>query len=273
MSEEHLEEKKTALSLDDPLLRDLEKCYGKRYLAKLELTEDDLANIHAYVDRFEFGSSSTMPLVCTGMNGCMYKQMCPLVNKPPLAMPCVFERMMIERWTQEYIQDLAIDPKKKVERSQLTDLVEADLTITRANAVIAGDSFIMDNPVGTDPDTGQVVYRKEEHIAVNVKDRALNRRDKILKAFIATRDAKLKGLKGLGTDDDITNYLSSLKRKAVDMRDIQSGTPVVEGTYEHTQPPELGTTQSLAPEQGNPEAGRAEDAGDGSGSRARPLPF
>jgi hypothetical protein len=238
---------------NDPAIQSLLQFYDQDYLAKLELTEKELSNIKKYVTKMQYGSSSWMSLVCTGHEGCVYKKLCPLVDKPPLGKECPFEQMTINTWYREYVVSLQIDEGDKVERSQIMELVEADILNARANAVLGSEGFIMENPVGSDPDTGQPLYRKEEHIAMNIKEKAQLRRDKLLKTFIATREAKLKGMRDIA-GEDATTYLARLKAKVVNIRDLHS-IPAVELQNEE-KPPEVVSPQE---EQQIADQGKAEN--------------
>lgn len=82
----------------------------------------------------------------------------------------------------------------------------------RANAIIGDESVIMHQPIGIDPNTGEPIMQRQKHVAFQIKEQSQERKDKILKNFIATRSAKLKGLSEAGVD--VTKYMSDLKAKA-----------------------------------------------------------
>jgi hypothetical protein len=102
----------------------------------------------------------------------------------------------------------------------------------------------MNNPVGVDPDTGATIFRKEEHIAMLVKEKAHNRRDKILKAFIATRNEKVKAMKGGPMDP--TEYLAKLREKMAQVQQVHEAEVIKDApvpAVEKKEPDQAGGDQ------------------------------
>lgn len=186
-----MEEKSTELTVGNDIIKDLQKACKPAVFEALKLTETEKKNIIEYVIRIKYGSTTWLALTCSGAE-CIYKESCPLVEakKAPLGKKCPFEELAIQAWERDYISALGTDMEDKIDRTQIHELIESDLMIARANTMLGLEGFIMDNPVGVDQETGQAINRKEEHIAINVRERAQKRRDKLMKAFLATRESK-----------------------------------------------------------------------------------
>lgn len=184
------------LTVSSDIMNKLLEYYDEDLKPHLIFTEAEEKKIIKYVNKIACGSIAYAPLVCVGVTKCIYKTSCPVADKSPIGHPCPFEQLVLQQWYDEYIKSLEVDINDKTERTQITELVEADLLAARANAMLSTDGLIMENAIGIEPDTGNVIYRKEEHLALNIKQRAQLRRDKILKSFIATRESKVKATKG-----------------------------------------------------------------------------
>lgn len=206
------EEKKLVL-FNDPILQELLLSCDENYLENLELSEKELNTLKRYVKGIRDGGHSLVPMICLGER-CICSKVCPLFNigKVPIGKRCPFEVYAMKVWLEDYAKSLKINMEDKVERNLVMDLVETDILNARANVVLSHEGFIMENPVGIDPDSGQVLLRKEEHIVMKFKERAQNRKDKLLKSFLATRESKVKAVSNL--KEDPSEYLSRLRKKA-----------------------------------------------------------
>ena len=186
------------------------------------LDDKAVESVLKHANRFRGGTLSLSVTVCSRDN-CVYKQLCPLLRetREPVGKMCPFEAYAVDTWLAEYAGSLKVDLEDKTDRSQIMELVEADILIARTNAILGSEGMLMLNPACVDPDSGQIIYRKEEHVAMIVKERAQKRRDKILKNFIATRDAKLKGTNKLGKE--LSEYIASLKarKERIDSEEIK----------------------------------------------------
>ena len=219
------EDKKEIVTLDDLIMSELTKAYDGRFKDSLNLTEIEKKKIIEYTTKIKYGSFAWIPMVCSGKTGCVYRELCPIADKAPLGAPCPFEKFAAAEWYNDYVTSLDIDVSNKIERSQVMELVESDIINARANAVLGVEGFIMENPVGIDHDTGNTIYRKEEHMAMNIKTRVQSRRDRILKSFIATRETKMKALTGI--KEDPTEYFARLRAAAFKTQTIHEGEIIV----------------------------------------------
>lgn len=192
----------------------LEETYDQNELAKLN--PEELDRLKKYIIKISFGSSAWISLICTGQT-CVYRTSCALLKEgsalpPPVNKECPFERILAKRWFEEYKNSVKIDENDRVEVSQINDLVEIEIIKARVNAIIAVEGLIVENPIGTDPDSGEIIYRKEKHQAIEIKNICDSRKDKILKSLLATRESKMSALSEMGRSDP-TQIYSNLKEK------------------------------------------------------------
>lgn len=213
------EENKVSLAfIDEPIIKVMAKYIDEDVLNNIELTKKEIVELVKYVIKSRYGEYNNIPMTCTGVR-CVHKNTCPLVkfNKPPIGKECPLERYNLEEWRKDYAESLNADMNDKNEREQIMDMVEADILDARANAVLATEGFIMYNTVAYDYDSGQEITRKEEHIALKLKDRVKLRKDKKLKDFIGTRKDKMQTLTAI--KEDPTQYFARLREAAKETMD------------------------------------------------------
>ena len=200
-------------NIDDPIIQSLATLIDEELLENLTLTPKEVQILVKYVTKFKGGEHASLPMVCSGPR-CIYNKVCPFlkIGKPPLGKTCPIEKHNVEVWKADYAKSLDADMNDKTERSQIMEIVESDILNARANIVLADEGFIMLNTVGIDFDSGQEITRKEEHIALRLKDRAQDRKDKKFKDFIATRKDKMGAMTAM--KEDPTEYFSRLKNNA-----------------------------------------------------------
>ena len=210
-------EESKELDIGNDIIEELKRVCRPEVYNALRLNDEDKKNIIEYVTRIKGGNITWLSIICAG-NTCIYRKTCPLlaVNKPPLSKRCPFEEIAIRMWEKDYVESLNVDMNDKVDRTQVHELVESDIMISRANVILGVDGFIMDNPVGVDHETGTPVYRKEEHIAINVRERAQKRRDRIMKSFLATRESKVRVMT---RTVDPTAYQAKLRERMKELID------------------------------------------------------
>lgn len=162
---------------------------------------------------------SAIPMVCHA-ESCMFASTCPLLkeNLAPLGKSCPIEMMMVINFMADYMEQLNIDDDNLVELSMIRDLVDQEVQYLRKTKMLAKESFIQENIVGIDSD-GDPVMRKELHLAVELEDRLLKRRQAIFKQLLATREAKAKvGLAALDQVQSMSNLVMHAK-ELQDQRD------------------------------------------------------
>lgn len=168
------------------------------------------------------GDQAALPMICLGPK-CPVAASCPLqqIDKAPIGQRCPIELTMMSKWVSDYTKSLDADWTDKVERQAVMDLVEADILSMRANGILAAEGFILENAVGVSETTGNAIYRKEKHVALEVKDMIHKRKERLLKSLVLTREMKKK-LGGLSGDpaqrqaDLLKRYKESQEREAKD---------------------------------------------------------
>ena len=209
----------TALAeIEDETIKDLMGELDDEVKASIKLTPKEIKKLLRHVNKLKYGDHCSLPMVCGGTE-CVATKTCPLVEigKEAIGKACPFEDYAMKQWLKDYQESLQSDLKDKIERSLIMDLVECDILNARANMALSSDGFMMTNPIAVDPNTGDVLNRREEHIALKLKDRAKERKDKILKMFVATRDQKMKQLQSLR--EDPSKLMAELRRKAQEVSD------------------------------------------------------
>lgn len=163
-----------------------------------KMSAHEIERIKKYVLRMSCGSSAYMALICRG-SLCIYRSSCVLLRKDsnlpaPEGKECPFEKILAKKWFDDYRDALNIDVNDRVEASQINDLIEIEIMKSRINAILAEEGIKIDAIVGIDPDTGSPLTAQQQHYAINIKDINDRRKDRILKALLATRESKTAAL-------------------------------------------------------------------------------
>lgn len=111
---------------------------------------------------------------------------------------CPIEMAMVVQFTADYMDQLNIDEDNLIEISLVRNLVDYEVQYLRASKFLAKESFIQENVVGIDQN-GEVILKKELHLAVELQEKLLKRQRELLKQLMATREAKAKV--GMGIAD------------------------------------------------------------------------
>jgi hypothetical protein len=160
---------------------------------------------------------SQIPMQCDGPH-CPYAAVCPLMKTgdAPIGYSCPIEGAIVIEFAHNYQREFGVDENNLVEMSMVRDLVDLEVQFMRSKKILAQEHFIQENPVGVDPD-GNVVVRKELHQAVEYDDKLLRRKEKILNAFLATREARTKAGQGVAdASQQIANLLDSVRDHAAE---------------------------------------------------------
>jgi len=158
---------------------------------------------------------SSIPMNCEA-DRCIFASTCPLLkeNVAPKNKPCPIEMSMVAQFTEEYLEQLDVNPNNLVEVSMVRDLVDQEVQYMRKTKLLAKEHFIQENVIGVDQD-GQPILKKELHLAVELEDKLHKRRKDLRNQLLATREAKAKvGQVQLDTAQaisDIINKVQSLE--------------------------------------------------------------
>lgn len=156
--------------------------------------------------KIKTGAFTSIPMICQGSK-CPFKNTCEFFQekKAPEGKACPYELGMIRSFMASYIEQLEIDTSNWIEMSQVRDLVNQDIQMTRAAKYLAKEDFIQENVVGVDSD-GDPVFKKELHQAVELEDKIHRRKAQMLKQILATRESRVKA--GAAAIDSAQNMAS-----------------------------------------------------------------
>jgi hypothetical protein len=152
---------------------------------------------------------SSIPMNCESVK-CIFADTCPLLkeNLAPKGNPCPIEMSMVSQFTQEYLEQLDVNPNNLVEVSMIRDLVDQEVQYLRKTKLLAKEHFIQENIIGIDSNTGEPIMKKELHLAVELEDKLHKRRKDLRNQLLATREAKAKiGQTQLDTAQAISDIL------------------------------------------------------------------
>lgn len=159
---------------------------------------------------------TAIPMKCHGPD-CPFAESCPLLaqNLAPIKKPCPIEMAMVGQFMSEYMEELGVDPENLIEVSMIRDLVDQEVQYLRKTKILSQEHFIMENVVGVDND-GQVIMRKELHLAVELEDKLHKRKKDLRNQLLATREARARvGQNTLDTAQTIANLLDSVRETQV----------------------------------------------------------
>lgn len=155
---------------------------------------------------------ASIPMNCEAER-CVFAETCPLLkeNVAPKNKPCPLEMSMVVQFTQDYLQQLDVNPNNLVEVSMVRDLVDQEVQYLRKTKLLAKEHFIQENVIGVDQD-GQPIMKKELHLAVELEDKLHKRRKDLRNQLLATREAKAKiGQVQLDTAQAISDIISKVQ--------------------------------------------------------------
>lgn len=155
---------------------------------------------------------SSIPMICRGAQ-CPHAAVCPLfaTNTHPESYNCPIEMAVVATFSANYMKEFGVDASNLVEVSMVRDLVDFEVQYMRAMKTLSQEHFIIDNSVGVDSG-GDVIIQKGLHPAVEYEDKILKRKEKVLNAFLATREARNKAGQGLlDPSQEIANLMDKIK--------------------------------------------------------------
>ncbi len=154
-----------------------------------------------------------VPAKCTGA-ACPYVDTCFswAVKEVRIGDRCVPEIATIINEVEEYKKSLNIADDNYVELTMMRDLIICDITIDRCNKLLAREPMVgmVDKAINKN-DT--IIQEAAPHVAIDLLEKATNRKYKILDSLNGTR--KSKSRVGGGSDNmDISKFMISLKKKS-----------------------------------------------------------
>ena len=141
--------------------------------------------------KVKHGLYASVPIVCKGQE-CPYIETCglDLYGMTPEGERCPLEIAEAIKTFEEYCAELEIDQYSRVDLGLLKELIDIEITLIRADKVIASDpALIQEIAVAINP-RGDQITRPELHKAYELKDRLNRRKHEVLRLLNSTRKDK-----------------------------------------------------------------------------------
>jgi hypothetical protein len=123
---------------------------------------------------------------------------------------CPVEVAMILKLYEDYTTSLQIDTSQIVNLGLVKDLVEAEITIARCNAILAKDGNIIQDSVVSVTPQGRSIMRQEPHVALGIRDNAKKVKATVLQLLNSTPKDKARN-EGVKIADAST-YAAQIRR-------------------------------------------------------------
>jgi len=158
------------------------------------------------------GLYASVPIVCKGER-CPYINTCALdlYGLVPEGERCPVEIAEVIKMFEEYVTELGIDPESRVDLGLLKELIDIEVTLMRADHMIADDPAIIKDIDVAINDRGQRITRPEIHKAYDLKDKLNKRKHEILRLLNSTRKDKASDLERIL---DPSTYAAELIKRA-----------------------------------------------------------
>lgn len=163
--------------------------------------------------RMKSAMFANIPMQCQGPK-CPVAKVCPLQQKnlAPIGKPCPIEMRQVIEFMNGFMEDLNVHEDNLIEVSMVRDLVDQEVQYSRAAMKLQLEDFIQDAVIGVNENTGEPIFKKEMHIAVDLQDRILKRRKDLRNQLMATREQRAKAGQGrLDSAQVISDIFSQLR--------------------------------------------------------------
>ena len=158
------------------------------------LSKEEAITLTSYLNNVTHGFYARTPMVCLD-DKCPYVNTCPLaeIHKAPVGKKCPLELFQMEKWINQYVDDLDVDVESKTEMALVQELVKFDILEGRAMDYLASNpAIIQEYKSLPSANGGSVIKIEEENKAFGVIEKTTNKRLKLLEALVATRESKLR---------------------------------------------------------------------------------
>lgn len=188
----------------------------------IKLTPEEVEKVKRQLRKNRTTIVQSTALICPG-DKCEFQLDCPLsmLGKAPIGKQCPIELELLAQWTQQYMYEFNVDMDNFTEIGLITELAECNLFERRANLILARYCPTMTKlEVVAIDESGKPA--EQEMIAKHweLKERVKNRRDKIYKQLMATRDSKVK-LKAIQTTQQQTTVMQQIANIRTQLDKIQ----------------------------------------------------
>jgi len=194
----------------------------------IKLEPAEARRIHTHLQKLSTGSTAMVPMYCGGAK-CPFKDRCPLfeISKHPLGKQCLIEVQLMKEWIVRYFDEYEVDPNNFTEVAYISELAEIEIHLMRLNMNLARSEnaeLVTDKIVGVSND-GTPLVQKDVSPFMDMKDRLVSRRSKIIKLMVGDRQEKYKKEAALRMkiEQDPSSKMSNMRAKLDDLsRSIQN---------------------------------------------------
>lgn len=172
--------------------------------------------------RLKSAMFAAIPMTCQGKK-CPVAAVCPLLakNLAPVGKPCPIELDQVREAMVSLMEDLNVHQDNLVEVSMVRDLVDQEIQYLRTQKKLGLEDFIQDAVIGISESTGEPIYKKELHLAVELQDRIHKRRKDLRNQLMATREQKAKVGQGrIDSAQAISDIFSQLREVEIKQNEL-----------------------------------------------------
>lgn len=137
------------------------------------------------------GLYARVPITCKA-DGCPYDETCALLpyGLAPLGEKCPWETALIETRYAGYMQDYDLDSASFTDSTLVSELINIDVMLERTKALMSKEETPITEVVAGMTESGEQYTRPEISKALEIYDRNLNKKERILDMMLGTRKSK-----------------------------------------------------------------------------------
>jgi len=179
------------------------------------------------VQKTKHGLFANIPIVCQGPV-CPYGETCMALGSDvaPEGEPCPVEIAQIIELYDRYTEELKVDLNQMVNLSLLKSLIDAEITISRCEAILAKDANLIQEVVTSVLPNGRIVRNPAPHVALEIKAKAIKQKNDALQLLNSTPKDKAKA--GAINIIDASTYATKIRLAAEKLKQEQEKTIDVE---------------------------------------------
>ena len=189
----------------------------------LKFTPEEEIKIRQQLRAMSTGSVSMLPLVCEGPH-CPFAKRCIFqqLGKAPIGKQCSIEINLLKEWRMVYFDEYGVDANSFTEITIINELAEIEVLLWRVNMSLSekeNASLTQEASVGVDRQ-GNPIWQKQVSVHLDVRDRLLQRKSKLIKVMVGDRQEKYKKESALKRkeSDDPSKSQSKLRRQIEEMQ-------------------------------------------------------
>lgn len=194
----------------------------------LNFSKEELQEIAAELRKLAHGSQAAAPMRCAGKD-CPLADRCVFIqmNKAPVGRSCSYEAPLLQYWRARYLEDYNVDPNDFTEVGMISELAEVELYLWRLNTQLGrpGEAMLVtEQVIGVSP-KGAPIYQQVISPFLEVKEKLLARKSKLVKLLVGDRQEKYKKQAALKTreETDPASLNTEMRKLMESLVDKQKG--------------------------------------------------